>query len=142
MVDLFRIVLVLFFFRIFYFRSQSFDQNPPRSFQDSTRPFANSNFSSGNNSGKGISQNYLINHNDVPRLIGKGGEVIKQIQRDYDVRMKIDNNRQNEWVDLFISGSNDQAINNAMDYIRKIIGSVKEKDDVSQSKSFFQTGIC
>ncbi len=75
-------------------------------------------------------------------MIGKGGEVIKQIQRDYDVRMKIDNNRQNEWVDLFISGSNDQAINNAMDYIRKIIGSVKEKDDVSQSKSFFQTGIC
>ncbi len=125
-----------------WFRSQSFDQNPPRSFQDSTRPFINSNFNSGNNSGRRTSsQNYLINHNDVPRLIGKGGEVIKQIQRDYDVRMQVANDRQNEWVDLFISGSNEQTVNNAMNYIRKIIGSIKEKDEVSQSKPFFQTGI-
>jgi len=101
----------------------------------------NSNFGNGNNSGNRVSRDYLIDHNDVPRLIGKAGATIKQIQRENDVQIKVSNDRQNQWVDLMISGSNDQVINNAFNHIKSITGNIKEKNESSQSKSFFQPGI-
>jgi hypothetical protein len=74
-------------------------------------------------------------------LIGKGGGTIKQVQRENDVQIKVSNDRHGQWVDLMISGSNDQVINNAFNHIKTIIGTIKEKDELSQSKSFFQSGI-
>jgi polyribonucleotide nucleotidyltransferase len=101
----------------------------------------NSNFGNGSNSGNRISRDYLIDHNDVPRLIGKAGATIKQIQRENDVQIKVSNDRQSQWVDLMISGSNDQVINNAFNHIKSITGNIKEKNESSQSKSFVQPGI-
>jgi hypothetical protein len=134
-----------FIFILFYFfRSQSFDRkdnNSSRSFQDSTRSVNNSHFNNESNSGKRISREYLIDHNDVSRLIGKGGGTIKQIQRENNVQIKVSNDRQTQWVDLIISGSNDQVITNAFNHIKNIIGNIREKNESSQSKSSFQPGI-
>jgi predicted PilT family ATPase len=126
---------------LFFFRSQSSerkDNNSGRSFQDSTRSLNNSNFSSGN---KRVSRDYVIDANDVPRLIGKGGGTIKQIQKENDVQIKVSNDRQSQWVDLIISGSNDQMINNAFNHIKNLIGIIKEKNESFQSKSLFKPGM-
>ncbi|CAF3871017.1 unnamed protein product [Rotaria sp. Silwood2] len=128
--------------------SQSFDQkdnNSSCSSQDLTRPLNkfnrnnNNNNNNNNNFGQRVSYDYLINTNDVPRLIGKGGETIKQIQRENDVQIKVSNDRQNQWVDLIISGSNDQVIKNAFNHIKNIVGTIKEKNEYFQSKSSIET---
>lgn len=124
-----------------FFRSQSFDRKDNNSFQDSTCSSNNFYFNNGSNTGKGASRDYLIDHNEVPRLIGKGGLTIKQIQRDNDVQIKVANDRESQWIDLTISGSNDQAINNAFNHIQTVIRNIKEKNESSQSKSFFKPGI-
>lgn len=138
----FKVFISLYFNLLF--RSPTFNQkdnNPPRSFQDSTRSVNNFNRNNGgSNSQDRISRDYLIDSNDVPRLIGKGGVTIKQIQRDNDVQIKVSNDRQNQWVDLMISGSNDQ-VNNTFNQIKNMIGSIKEKNESFQSKSFFKSGI-
>jgi hypothetical protein len=138
-------IFEIFYLILFDFcRSQSFDRqdnNPSRSFQDSTRSSNNSNFSNGNDLGTRISRDYLIDHNDVPRLIGKGGVNIKQIQRDNAVQIKVSNDRQSQWVDLIISGSNDQDINHTFNHIKNMIGNIKEKNDLSPAKSFSKPGI-
>jgi hypothetical protein len=134
---------IFYFHFILFFRSQSFDRNdnhPPRSFQDSSRPLNNSNRSNGNYSEKAVSRDYLIDTNDVPRLIGKGGGSIKQLQRDNDVQIKVSNDRESQWVDVMISGSNDQAVNNAFNQIKNLTGSIQEKNESGQSKSFFKPG--
>ncbi|CAF1252655.1 unnamed protein product [Adineta steineri] len=91
----------------------------------------NSDRNNDNYSAKGISRDYVIDTNDVSRVIGKGGATIKQIQKDNDVQIKICNDRQSQWVDVTISGSNDQAINNGFNHIKTIIGSIKEKNESS-----------
>jgi hypothetical protein len=107
----------------------------------------NFNRSGESNLRKDFSREYLIDNNDVPRLIGKAGGTIKQIQRDNDVYLKIANDRNSQWVDLLISGSNNQVINNAVNQIENIIGPIKEKNGLdqsntdNQSNSFFKTGI-
>ena len=70
-----------------------------------------------------------MHQNDVPRLIGKGGGTIKQIQSDYHVYIKTTNDRQNQWVDFTIQGENDQQVDSAFNYLTRIIGSVKEKTE-------------
>ncbi len=75
-------------------------------------------------------------------MIGKAGGTIKQIQRENEVQIKICNDRQSQWVDLTISGSNDQVIDNALNHIKTIIGSIKEKNESFQPKSFVKPGRC
>ncbi|CAF0728009.1 unnamed protein product [Rotaria sp. Silwood1] len=118
--------------------SQSFDpknNHSSRSSQDFQRPLNKFNRNNNINLGQRVSYDYLINSNDVPRLIGKGGETIKQIQRENDVQIKVSNDRQNQWVDLIISGSNDQVIKNAFNRIKNLVGTIKEKNESFQSKS-------
>lgn len=66
-------------------------------------------------------------------MIGKGGGTIKQIQSDYNVHIKAVNDPQNQWADLNIYGENDQQVDDALNYITKMIGNVKEKTEVSVS---------
>lgn len=116
-------------------RSQTFDQNvsnSSRSFQDSTRSFSNPT-SNGGGGGRGVTRSYVIHRNDVARFIGKGGATIKQIQSDYNVYIKVMNDSQNQWIDFTIAGTNDQTVDNAISHITRLIGSVKEKTDVSAS---------
>ena len=130
-------------FYIIEFRSQSFDRkdnNSSYSFQDSPGPLNNSNYSSGSYSEKRITRDYLVDFNDVPRLIGKGGGNIKQIQKDNDVQIKVSNDRHKQWIDLTIIGSNEQAINNTFIHIKNLIGNIKEKHESNQTQSFFQSG--
>ncbi|CAM2702774.1 unnamed protein product [Rotaria socialis] len=115
------------------------DSNSTRSFPDVTRSLNQLNRSNNSNFGARISQDYVIHTNDVPRLIGKGGETIKQIQREYDVQIKVSNARENQWADVIISGSNGQTIRNAYDHITHHIGTMKEKNEFSQSKPLFDT---
>ncbi|CAF1010228.1 unnamed protein product [Rotaria sordida] len=120
--------------------SQSFDKkNNNSSPQDLTHSLNKFNRNTNSNLGQRISHDYLINSNDVSRLIGKGGETIKQIQRENNVQIKISNERQSQWVDLIISGSNDQIIKNAFDHIKNIIGTIKEKNEYFQTKSSIET---
>ena len=91
--------------------------------------------------GDKVSRGYLINNNNVPRLIGKGGGTIKQIQREYDVQIKVSNDRQNQWVDLTISGSNDEAIQNAFNHIENIVGAIKEKNEYFQLHTVSNIGM-
>lgn len=63
------------------------------------------------------------------------------MQRDNDVQIKVSNDRQSQWVDLTISGSNDQVIDNTFNHIKNLTGSVKEKNESIQTKSFAQPGI-
>ncbi|CAF3836647.1 unnamed protein product [Rotaria magnacalcarata] len=115
------------------------DSNSTRSFQDVTRSLNQLNRSNNSNFGARISQDYVIHTNDVPRLIGKGGETIKQIQREYDAQIKVSNTRENQWIDVIISGSNDQTIRNVYDHITRHIGTMKEKTEFSQSKLLSDT---
>lgn len=49
--------------------------------------------------------------------------------------------RESQWVDVIISGLNDQAIKNTCNHITNRIGTIREKNEVSESKPFFRTGI-
>ena len=89
---------------------------------------------SNNNRNQGVSRDYLVHRTDVPRLIGKGGATIKQIQRDQNVQIQISNDREQEWVDVKISGSDEQMIEQTLNYILQNIGNLKEKTSVNNSK--------
>lgn len=73
-------------------------------------------------------------------MIGKGGLTIKQIQRDNDVQIKISQDQKNEWVDVIITGSDEQAIMNTFNHIQNIIGNIKEKNPSFQTNSFLRSG--
>lgn len=122
------------------FRSQTFDQNvsnSSRTFQDSTRSFSNS---TSNGGGRRVTRSYVIHQNDVPRFIGKGGATIKQIQSDFNVNIKVMNDRPNQWIDFTIAGTNDQAIDDAITHIIRIVGTVKEKSEVPASVNEYSNG--
>ncbi|UJR25523.1 hypothetical protein I4U23_006869 [Adineta vaga] len=110
-----------------------------RSFQEQSRSFNNFNSNNENYSDKSISRDYVINSTDVPRLIGKGGGTIKQLQRDNNVQIKVSNDRQSQWVDLMINGGNEQVINNTFDQIKNLIGSIRDKNESFQTKSSFKS---
>lgn len=68
-----------------------------------------------------ISHDYLIKLIDVSRLIGKGGGNIKEIQNAQNAHISISKDRDNEWVDLTISGFNQQAIDNTVAMIQRSV---------------------
>ena len=107
-----------------------------RSFQDTERSSSNFNRPSGNflgGGGGGSIRDCLIDRNDVPRLIGKGGGTIKQIQQEKGVQINISKDRPNAWVELTISGANDRVIDDAFHYIKNTIGSIQDKNGAAQS---------
>ncbi|CAF0936895.1 unnamed protein product [Adineta ricciae] len=112
-----------------------------RAFQDQTRSFSNFDRNNGGYAHEGNSQDYLIDSNDVPRLIGKGGATIKQLQRDNNAQIKVSNDRQSQWVDLVISGANDQIINNTFNQIKQLRVSIKDKSESFSSKPSFSSGF-
>lgn len=121
-----------------------FDRNenqPTRTFQDQTRSFGSFNRNNEGYANEGNSRDYLIDSNDVPRLIGKGGATIKQLQRDNNTQIKVSNDRQNQWVDLVISGANDQAIDNTLNQIKQFRVSITDKSEPFPSKPTFSSGI-
>lgn len=76
----------------------------------------------------------------MPRLIGKGGETIKRIQRENDVQIQISKDRQSRWIEVTISGSTEKVIENAFNHIKNTINSITPKNRIFKSTTFPETG--
>lgn len=75
---------------------------------------------------------FLIHRNDVPRVIGKSGTTIQQIQRDQNVQIYISNDRESEWIEMRISATNDYSIDQSFRQILRHTSNIKEKSTFSQ----------
>ena len=123
------------------FSQSSFDRNeapPPRVFQESTRSSSNFNRCSDDHLGQGLSRDYVVKSSDVPRLIGKAGATIKDLQRENNVQIQVSNDRESLWVPVTIRGSNDQVIDQTFRQIQSRVVDIKDRETLSQpSKSSF-----
>ena len=78
-----------------------------------------------------------MHRNDVPRVIGRGGATIQQIQRDQNVQIRFSNDRQAEWIDMTMSGANEQLIDRAWNEIRRYTSNIKDKTSFDQRSQLF-----